>query len=163
MARPLRIQFNGAWYHVMNRGASRKNIFFNDKHRFHFLELLNQTSKIYGVEIHAYCLMINHYHLAIRTPNGNLSEAMRHFNSCYTQYVNRSMKKDGALFRGRYKAIVISHEGYLLRLSRYIHLNPLQAKLVKNLSDYRWSSFRAFIGKKSELECLKKDEVLKRV
>lgn len=162
IARPLRIQFKDAWYHVMNRGAGRRAVFLNDSHRRYFLFLLDEISQVYGIEVHVYCLMGNHYHLVIHTPHGNLSEAMRHLNSRYTRYFNRTMKKDGALFRGRYKAIVVSAEEYLLRLSRYIHLNPLKAKLVTDLQQYRWSSFRSYIGRRQTLQTLKTDEVLKR-
>ncbi|WP_211233636.1 transposase [Zooshikella ganghwensis] len=147
MSRPLRIEFEGAWYHVMNRGTGRKTIFFTDEQRNYFLSLLGDVSFRFGAEIHAYCLMSNHYHLMIRTPEGNLQRIMRHINGVYTQYFNRTQKKDGALFRGRYKAIVVDADAYWIHLSRYIHLNPLDAKLVKQISQYRWSSYPAFIGK----------------
>ena len=131
MARPLRIEYPGAWYHVMNRGVDRQPIFLHDAHRESFLSLLSDISRSYQVEIHAYCLMNNHYHLLVRTPLGNISRAMRHLNGVYTQRFNSMEKRDGSLFRGRFKAILVEADEYLLRLSRYIHLNPVAAKLVK--------------------------------
>lgn len=129
----------------MHRGASRREIFLTDKHRQKFLALLGDISKVYHVEIHCYCLMRNHYHLLLHTPEGNLSDAMQHLNSNYTRYFNHSQKSDGPLFRGRYKSLPISEEDYLLRLSRYIHQNPLKANIVSKLSAYRWSSYPAYI------------------
>jgi len=149
MSRPLRIQFEGAWYHIMNRGADHKTIFFNTRHREKFLELLGEITTIYGIEVHAYCLMGNHYHLILHTPRGNISQPVRYLNSKFAQYVNLTMQKDGPLFRGRFKAIIISANDYLIRLSRYIHRNPLSANIVKNLSSYKWSSYSFYLGKTS--------------
>ena len=149
MARPLRILFEGAWYHVMHRGANHQNIFFDGGDKHYFLNLLNELTDIYGIEIHVYCLMSNHYHMVFRTPRGNLSEAMKYFNSKYTQFINAKWKRDGSLFRGRYKAILIGADDYLLKVSRYIHLNPIKAKMVYTLSNYPWSSYRYYISKKS--------------
>jgi len=147
MARPLRIEYEGAWYHVMNRGLARQTIFFNDKHREIFLELLAEISYRYRIEIHAYCLMSNHYHLLIRTPIANLSRAMRHLNGIYTQRFNASLKRDGPIFRGRFKSILVEKDVYLLRLSRYIHLNPVAAKIVHKAENFKWSSYRYYITK----------------
>lgn len=130
----------------MNRGAGHKMIFYQDAHRFLFLELLRDIVEMFKVEIHAYCLMGNHYHLLVKTPNGNLGRAMRHLNGVYTQRHNRSIGTDGPLFRGRYKAILIDADAYLLNISRYIHCNPVEAGLVKKAEHYAWSSYRAFIG-----------------
>jgi len=149
MARPLRIEYAGAWYHVMNRGTGRKQVFKTDEQRQYFLSLLSQTSDRFLAEWHAYCLMGNHYHLLLRTPEGNLQRIMRHLNGVYTQYFNRSERRDGALFRGRYKAILVDADAYWLPLSRYIHRNPLEAGMVKRLESYRWSSYRAYIGKET--------------
>ncbi len=146
MSRPLRIEYPGAWYHVMNRGLGRRWIFKTDDHRHYFLSLLSDTTDRYNAEWHAYCLMENHYHLMLRTPEGNLQRIMRHINGLYTQYYNRSQGLDGSLFRGRYKAIVVDSDAYWLQLSRYIHRNPLEAGLVRRLVDYRWSSYRAYTG-----------------
>lgn len=149
MARPLRIEFEGAWYHVMNRGAGRKAIFRSDSDRRYFLKLLQDVSDRFDVEIHAYCLMDNHYHLMLRTPQGNLGRAMRHLNGLYTQYHNRQARQDGPLFRGRYKAVLVEADAYWTHLSRYVHRNPLQAKIARTLSNYPWSSYPAYLGKAS--------------
>lgn len=146
MSRPLRIEYPGAWYHVMNRGAGRRYIYKNNTHRRYFLSLLEDTHDRFNAEWHAYCLMGNHYHLMLRTPEGNLQRIMRHINGLYTQFFNRSVRKDGPLFRGRYKAILVEAQSYWLQLSRYIHRNPLEAKLCKSLVQYKWSSYRAYIG-----------------
>ena len=146
MSRPLRIEYPGAYYHVMNRGAGRKAIYVHDDHRIIFLELLRELDTIYQVETHAYCLMGNHYHLLLRTPQGNLSRAMRHLNGVYTQRYNRTRKSDGPLYRGRYKAVLIDADSYLLNVSRYIHRNPVEAGMTKKAQDYQWSSYRAYIG-----------------
>lgn len=145
MARPLRIAYPWAWYHVMNRGLARNMIFLNYKHREMFLELLFEIHNRFQAEIHAYCLMGNHYHLLIRTPLGNISRIMRHLDGVYTQRINNLIKRDGPIFRGRYKAILVQADVYLLRLSRYIHLNPVQAGLVKKAEQFDWSSYRAYI------------------
>lgn len=146
MARPLRIEFSGAWYHVMNRGINRMKIYLNDEHKKMFLELLAEIVGLFQIKIHSYCLMDNHYHLLIETPHANLSKAMRHLNCIYTQRFNRSVKRDGALFRGRFKAILIEVENYLLTVSRYIHLNPIDANVIKDLSYFKWSSYNYFIN-----------------
>ena len=146
MARPLRIEYPGAWYHVMNRGAGRRFVFKNNAQRRYFLSLLEETHERFNAEWHAYCLMGNHYHLLLRTPEANLQRIMRHLNGLYTQYFNRSERRDGPLFRGRYKAILVDAQSYWLQLSRYIHRNPLEAKLSKSLPEYPWSSYRAYIG-----------------
>lgn len=98
------------------------------QHRTLFLEILSSATELFDIEIHAYCLMDNHHHLLIKTPRGNLSKAMRHINGLYTQRYNRLIKKDGPLFRGRYKALIVEKDAYLLQVSRYIHLNPVVAK-----------------------------------
>lgn len=146
MARPLRIEFEGAWYHVMNRGAGRRAIFRNDAERRYFLKLLESLHDRFNAEIHAYCLMGNHYHLMLRTPEGNLARLMRHLNGLYTQYRNRRSREDGPLFRGRYKAVLVEAEPYWTHLSRYIHRNPLEAGMVRKLSAYPWSSYPAYTG-----------------
>ena len=146
MTRPLRIAYNGAWYHVMNRGLAHSPIFVNDDHRQCFLDLLFEIHNRYHVEIHAYCLMNNHYHLLIRTPLGNISRVMRHLDGVYTQRFNSSVKRDGPLFRGRYKSILVDADTYLLRLSRYIHLNPVKASLVRKAEQFPWSSYQAYLS-----------------
>ena len=146
MARPLRIEYPGAWYHVMNRGARKKTIFHNSKYHQLFLKLLSEISKRYQIHIHAYCLMPNHYHLLVNTPLGNLSKAMKYLNGLYTQRHNKLLKTDGPLFRGRFKSILVDANDYLLTLSRYIHLNPVVAGIVNKPEQYRWSSYVAYIN-----------------
>lgn len=113
MSRPLRIVYEGAWYHVMNRGAGRRTIFHSDTYRQLFLALLGEITQTFGVEVHAYCLMDNHYHLLLHTPRANLSAAMRHLQRLYTQRHNRMEQTDGPLFRGRFKAILVDADHYL--------------------------------------------------
>jgi putative transposase len=145
MPRALRIEYLGAWYHVMNRGISRMPIFTADEHREIFLSLLQEISALFQIEIHAYCLMDNHYHLLLRTPLANLGKAMRHLNGVYTQRYNRMVRRDGSLFRGRYKAILIEAEKYLIHVSRYIHLNPIAANLTQQAQNFKWSSYQYYI------------------
>lgn len=142
MSRDLRIQYPSAWYQVMNRGLNRRRIFKDDSHRELFLEFLSAIHNRYGMEIHAYCLMSNHYHLLIHTLKRNISQAMRHLNSLYTKGFNRREKRDGPLFRGRYKAILIEAEHCGLELSRYLHMNRVAAKICLHPEDYRWSSYK---------------------
>ena len=148
MARPLRIEYPDAYYHVMNRGQSRRNIFLEDKGRQSFLDLLADIVRLWKVEIFAYCLMDNHYHLLLSTPAGGLSRSMRHLDGIYTQKFNRVHHRDGPLFRGRYKAILIDAEEYFLSVVRYIHKNPLGAGVVSDIDRYRWSSHWGYLNKK---------------
>lgn len=160
MARPLRIEYPNAWYHVMNRGLRREDIFFNPEDRDSFLSLLDDIHNKYHVQVHAYCLMTNHYHLMLHTPLPNLQKAMRHLGSVYTQRINRAYGRDGPLFRGRYKAKIIETETYLTRLSRYIHLNPVEAKIVAMPEDYQWSSCSAFLQQEKAPQWLFRDETM---
>lgn len=148
MARPLRIEYPGAFYHVVNRGQSRGNIFMEDNGRQTFLDLLAEIARLWKIEIYAYCLMDNHYHLLLATPTGELSRAMRHLDGIYTQKFNRVHHRDGPLFRGRYKAILIDAEEYFLSVVRYIHKNPLRAGVVSDIDRYRWSSHWGYLNKK---------------
>ena len=149
MPRPLRIEYENAFYHVMNRGRGRDVIFHNEKYYKAFLETLDEVYTRFDCIIHAYCLMGNHYHILLETPHSNLSRIMRHINGVYTQRYNRLKKTDGSLFRGRFKAILVDKDEYIMQLSRYIHRNPIDMKkpLVANLSEYQWSSYRAYINK----------------
>jgi putative transposase len=159
MSRPQRIEYEGAYYHVMNRGQGKKDIFHDKVYYDAFLEILSESVIKFGLEVHAYCLMTNHYHLLVSTPRGNLQRAMRHIGSVYTQKYNRLSKIDGALFKGRYKAVLVDSDEYLLHLSKYIHKNPLEANMVKDLSGYPWSSYPAYIGKRKHDKWLTMDEV----
>jgi len=161
MPRPPRITFENAYYHVMNRGRARQVIFPGDDYYHAFLVSLEEASSRFALEVIAYCLMGNHYHLFVKTPLGNLDRCMRHVNGIYTQRYNRLQKTDGPLFRGRYKSIVVEAESYGLHLSRYIHRNPVEIKkpLVEHLSDYRWSSYSSYINKFRSQQWLKRDLV----
>jgi len=149
MPRPIRIEYENAFYHVMNRGRGRKTIFHTAAYYHAFIDTLSEASERFGVIVHGYCLMNNHYHLLLQTPHANLGRVMRHVNGVYTQRHNRLKNTDGPLFRGRYKAILVEHDAYLLTLSRYIHRNPIETKLplVKKLEQYKWSSYPAYINK----------------
>lgn len=146
MARPLRIEFAGALYHITSRGNERRDIFFSDDDRLAFLKTLSQVCERFNWLCHAYCLMSNHYHLLIETLDGNLSKGMRQLNGVYTQYVNRTHGRVGHLFQGRYKGILVQKEAYLLELARYIVLNPIRAGMVRKLEKWPWSSYPATAG-----------------
>jgi len=146
MARPLRLEYEGALYHVTSRGNDRERIFFTDTDREAFLELLGDVSDRFGWICYAYCLMTNHYHLVVETPNANLSRGMRHINGVFTQRINRLNKRSGHLFQGRFKSILVQKESHLLELARYVVLNPVRAKMVRSAKDWKWSSYRATSG-----------------
>jgi putative transposase len=146
MARPLRIEYPGAFYHVTSRGNEQKDIFKSRRDREQFLSYLKSSTERYGAVIHAYCLMSNHYHLLLETPEGNLSQIMRHINGAYTTYFNVKRKRAGHLFQGRFKAILVEADEYATELSRYIHLNPVKAGIVTKPEEYEWSSYRYYIG-----------------
>jgi REP element-mobilizing transposase RayT len=133
----------------MNRGVRRRKIFFEDNHCLKFLDVLGEAVERFGVEVHAYSLMPNHYHLLLRIPEGNLSLAMRHINGIYTQWLNTVKKWDGPVFRGRFTSQLVEEEDYLRLLLAYIHLNPLKAHLVRRLDSGAWTSHRAYLGKDS--------------
>jgi len=160
MARPLRIQYPGAVYHVMNRGGARQKIFLEKEDYEAFLKTIGEIHERWGVEIFAYCLMGNHYHICLRTPEGNLSRVMRHLDGLYTQRFNRMHRRDGALLRGRYKSIVVDKDTYLAQVVRYIHLNPLEAGMVREPQAYVWSSHRFYLQPKKALKWLRVEEVM---
>ncbi len=160
MARPLRIEYAGAFYHITARGNERKDIFKSGKDREQFLSYLASASGRYQAVVHAYCLMTNHYHLLLETPAGNLSQVMRHINGAYTTYFNTKRRRAGHLLQGRYKAILVEADEYAEELSRYIHLNPVRAGIAGNPEGYPWSSYAAYIGKTKPPEWLCRDMVL---
>jgi REP element-mobilizing transposase RayT len=138
----------------MNRGANRQPIYKSNANRNLFYTILGEVVDRFKIEIHAFCLMDNHYHILMKTPHANLSKAMRHLDGIYTQRFNRRQSRDGALFRGRYKAILVDTDGYLLQVSRYIHLNPVAAKICKDPLDYKWSSYRSYVNAKQSIAWL---------
>ncbi len=160
MARPLRIEYSGAVYHVTSRGNARKKIFKDDIDKDNFLGTLSIVVTRFNWLCHAYCLMDNHYHLLIETPEANLSRGMRQLNGVYTQSYNRRHKKTGHIFQGRYKAILVEKESYLLELSRYVVLNPVRAKIVEKPEEWKWSSYSATVGIKKTPHYLTVDWIL---
>jgi len=146
MARPLRVEFPGAVYHITSRSNARQAIFIDDEDRGGFLDVLSIVVERFKWLCHAYCLMENHYHLLIETPNGNLSKGMRELNGVYTQWFNQRYRRVGHLFQGRYKAIIVEKDNHSLSLCRYVVLNPLRVGLIKKPEQWRWSSYRATIG-----------------
>ena len=160
MARPLRIEYSGAYYHVINRGNAGENIFIDKLDREKFLEYLAKGVERYITRIHTYCLMSNHYHVLIETPQANLSVAIQWLNVSYSVYFNKRHRRKGHLFQGRFKAILLDANEYLILLSRYIHLNPVRAKMVTHPLEYSWSSYPVFAGKRRKPDWLITETVL---
>ncbi|MFH1957009.1 MAG: transposase [bacterium] len=161
MARPLRIEYPGAIYHITARGNAKRSIYYNDSDRKEFLRILEKTIKRYKWLCHSYNLMTNHYHLLVETPEGNLSGGMRQLNGVYTQRFNKMHSRVGHLFQGRYKAIVVQKNEHLLELSRYIVLNSVRAGIVKRVEDWKWSAYRAMLGLEECPDWLTTDWILK--
>ena len=159
MARPLRIEYPDAWYHVMNRGRRGEDIFADEQDYTMFTKLLTETSEMWNIRVAAYCLLPNHYHMLVQTPDANISRSMRHLNGVYTQRYNNRHQCDGQLFRGRYKSILIDTDSYLLQAVRYIHRNPLKAGLTDKLDAYPWSSHKGYISVAKKWEWLHKNHV----
>lgn len=149
MARPLRIEYAGALYHVTSRGDGREAIYWSDDDRLAWLKVLAHTCERFRWRCHSWCQMDNHYHLVIETAEGNLARGMRQLNGVYTQYVNRTQKRVGHVFQGRYKAVLVQKESHLLELARYVVLNPVRAGLVADAGEWRWSAYGALIGRES--------------
>ncbi len=160
MARPLRIEFAGALYHVTSRGNAQGKIYKTDADRQEFLSLLNNVCNRFEWYCHAYCLMDNHYHLLIETNRPTLSKGMKFLNGSYTQFFNKQHKRVGHVYQGRFKGILIEKESYLLELSRYIVLNPVRARMVRSAKDWPWSSYRATAGIVQSHDCLTTDWIL---
>ena len=160
MARPLRIEYSGAFYHVTSRGNERKAVYKSQRDREKFFSYLESATERYGAVVHVFCLMDNHYHLLIETPSGNLSQIMHHINGAYTTYFNTKRERSGHLFQGRYRAILIDVDEYAKELSRYIHLNPVRAGIAENPEEYRWSSCQYYTVKRKPPEWLKRDFIL---
>lgn len=169
MARPLRIQFENAYYHITCRGNARERIFLADTDRKRFLELLRRSSEIYQVDILSFVLMDNHFHLIVKTPRANLQEFMRHFNISYTSYFNRRHNRVGHLYQGRYKSFLIDADSYLLEVSRYVHLNPVRikeytdlcsAEKKKHLRCYEWSSYGDYRTHNNQFPFVSLEEIL---
>ena len=169
MVRPLRIQYPGAIYHVTSRGNERKAIFSDDEDRFRFIDILSQSVETYDIKLHGFVLMMNHFHLHLETPLGNLGEFMRHFNITYTSHFNRRHKRSGHLYQGRYKSVLVDRDAYMSQVSRYIHLNPVRVKAVreKDVKDqlnllwkYKWSSLPGYLDPKARYDFIEYAYVL---
>lgn len=160
MSRLLRLEFPGALYHLTSRGDRREDIYDDDTDRNMFLEIYSSVIRRFNWHCYAYCLMDNHYHLLVATPDSNLSKGMRQLNGVYTQAYNRRYNKTGHLFQGRYKAILVDEDSYLLELSRYIVLNPVKAMMVKQVSGWQWSSYRSMTGETASPDWLSCDYLL---
>ena len=160
MTRPLRIEYPGAVYHITSRGNEKKPVFKDDRDRDNFLRTFQRVNIRYNWLCHAYCLMDNHYHLLIETPDGNLSLGMRQLNGVYTQLFNNRHQRAGHLFQGRFKGILIQKDSHLLEVCRYVVLNPVRARMVERPEQWKWSSYRATAGKEEPLPCLTTDWVL---
>lgn len=162
MARQLRIEYPGAFYHITSRGNQKQAIYLSDRDRVDFLDIVGEAHNKFSAIIHTYCLMNNHYHLILETPLGNLSRIMHFINTSYTIFFNKKHSRVGHLFQGRYKAILVEADTYAMELSRYIHLNPVRAKIVPVPEQYPWSSYREFMDTTMKLNTtwLEKDLVL---
>ena len=172
MARPLRIEYPHAHYHVTCRGNDSRRIFRDYEDRDAFLERLCRSLEIYEVKLHCYVLMNNHFHLIAETPKANLSEFMRHFNVAYTSYFNRRHRRTGHLYQGRFKAILFQPEAWLLPLSRHVHINPVRTprlrrsivpRQVRQLWEYPWSSLGGYVSARRRVPWVHYDEVLSEV
>jgi REP element-mobilizing transposase RayT len=160
MARAWRIELEGALYHVVSRGNNRRDIFFNDDDRRLFLDTLGEMAQRFEIELFAFVLMNNHYHLLLITRRANLSRAMQWFGVTYTNRFNARNSHSGHLFQGRFKSMLVQNDAYLMRLSLYIHRNPLRAGIVNRLADYPWSSYRSYAYGKKAPEWLKTEPIL---
>jgi len=160
MSRPLRIEYPGAFYHVTSRGNERRMVFQSNRDGEKYLSYVESAHERYGAVIQAYCLMGNHYHLLLETPRGNLSKILQYINGAYTTYFNIKRSRSGHLFQGRFKGIVVDKDEYCKELSRYIHLNPVRAGMVKAPLEYPWSSYRYFVGKSKKPKWLTTELVL---
>ena len=150
MARPLRVEYPGAFYHVINRGNAGENLFKGIRDREKFLEYLETAIERFSLKIYTYCLMTNHFHVLLETQLPNLSQAIQWVNVSYAGYFNRKYQRNGHLFQGRFKSILVDADEYLKQLSRYIHLNPVRANLVEHPDEYKWSSYSTITGKTKE-------------
>jgi putative transposase len=163
MARPWRIEYEGALYHVFSRGNNQQDIFITDDDRYLFLDTIGQMSERFDINIFAYVLMDNHYHMLFRTAKANLSRSMQWLGTTYTRRFNLEHFQSGHLFQGRYKSILVENDAYLMQLSYYIHNNPLRAGMVRRLIDYRWSSYPAYAYNRRHPEWLDKDLIFNQI
>jgi REP element-mobilizing transposase RayT len=154
------MDYPGTFYHVLSRGNERKEIFRDEKDHLRFLDTLGRMVERYKLEVHAYVLMMNHFHLLVHTKEANLSRAIQWLGVSYSVWFNRRHERSGHLFQGRFKNFLIENDHYFTAMCLYIHGNPLRAGIVKRLSDYRWSSYHAYVNKKHEVSWLTTELVL---
>jgi REP element-mobilizing transposase RayT len=159
MARQLRIEYEGAIYHIISRGNREEDIFTKESDKIKFIEKMVETIKKYKLQLYCYVLMDTHYHFLLSTPLGNLSKSMHYLNTSYSNWFKSKYDLRGSLFQGRYKSILVEKEEYLLLLSCYIHLNPVRAGLVNKPEDYRWSSFRDYVEESKKFSYICTDEI----
>lgn len=160
MPRSLRLDPLDGFHHITNRGVDRQSVFFNDVDRIEFGRLLDEICKMFEVEVLAYCLMDNHFHLLVHCPSGGLSEAMQRLGSVYARHINDRVGRDGPLFRGRFHSRLISNDRYLANAVRYIHRNALDIAGVRTVDGYRWSSHRTYLGHRRRPSWLNTDHVM---
>lgn len=160
MSRPLRLELAGGLYHVTSCGDGREDIYLSDADRLAWLDVFGQVCKRFNWVCHAWCQMTNHYHILIETPEANLAQGMRQLNGVYTQRFNRAHARVGHVFQGRYKAILVERDSYLLELARYVVLNPLRARMVRRLENWHWSSYHATCGQEVAPAWLQTDWIL---
>lgn len=160
MARPLRLQFEGAFYHVTSRGNSRQAIYFARNDYLRFMDIIADVCQRHRWRIHAYCLMTNHYHLLVETPESNLSAGMQQLNGVYTQFINRKYQRCGHVFQGRFKSILVDTDSYYKTLVRYVLQNPIRASITNCINDYEWTSYHATIGQQKTPQWLAVLDVL---
>ncbi len=146
MPRQPRVQFPGAIYHITNRGNAKHNIVYDDSDRGLFLRTLRAVVGKYGWRCYSYCLMDNHYHLVVETPNGNIADGMRFLNGVFAQKINNKYSRVGHIFQGRYKSFLVKQDSYLVQLIRYVLMNPVRANMVSSPEDYKWSSYAEICG-----------------
>ena len=160
MARPLRIEFSGALYCISSRGNEHDEIYLDDIDRAEFLDLLASACQRFNWTCHGYCLMDDHYHMLIETGDANLSKGMKFINGTFTQNFNRRHNREGHVFQGRFKSVLVERERYLLELCRYIVLSPVREKMVRSAKDWPWSSYRGMVNPDKKHDCLTTDWVL---
>lgn len=160
MARPLRVELSGGLYHVTSRGDGREAIYCSDADRLLWLEVFGEVCRRFNWVCHAWCQMTNHYHVVVETPEGNLSAGMRQLNGVYTQRFNRVHGRVGHVFQGRFKAILVEQDAYLLELARYVVLNPVRAGMVERVDEWRWSSYAAMCAAETAPPWLQTDWLL---
>jgi REP element-mobilizing transposase RayT len=163
MGRAWRIEFEGAFYHILARGNEKRDIVADDADRRRLMDTIGEAAERFDLDIFAYVLMPNHYHLLLRTQQANLSRAMQWFGTTYTQRYNRRHARSGHLFQGRFKSILVENDAYLLRLSLYIHRNPVRAGLTERLADFPWSSYRAYAYGRAATDWLETDLILSQI